>query len=48
MRLPGDQAARNIENAQHDGITCSPATWDALGDWAQRLGVALPQHSLPT
>lgn len=42
VRLPGDQAARGIERAQRDGISYTPAAWQALGDWAQRLGVTLP------
>jgi L-lactate dehydrogenase len=42
VRLPGDQAARGIERAQRDGINYTPAVWQALGDWAQRLGVTLP------
>lgn len=42
VRMPGDQAARNIAQAQADGIAYEPATWDALAALATKHGVALP------
>jgi LDH2 family malate/lactate/ureidoglycolate dehydrogenase len=42
VRVPGDQAARNIAQAQQHGIGYDTATWQALETWARDLGVALP------
>ncbi|GAB3627825.1 lactate dehydrogenase [Pandoraea terrae] len=45
VRLPGEQATRNIEQHLRDGIALSPPTVAALHNWAQRLNVddvALP------
>lgn len=42
VRMPGDQAARSVAEAQAHGMTYDGATWAALGDWAQRLGVPMP------
>jgi len=47
VRLPGDQAARAIAQAQAEGIRCERATWTALVDCAQRLGVPLPGQPVP-
>ena len=42
VRLPGDQAARGIEQAQAEGIGYDAATWAGLADCARQLGVELP------
>lgn len=42
VRMPGDQAARNIADAKANGITYEAATWDALAPLARKFGVALP------
>ena len=42
VRLPGDQAARGVAQAQRDGMAYPPDTWQALSQWAERLHVALP------
>jgi len=39
VRLPGDQAARNIAGAMERGISLPAATAAQLGQWAARLGV---------
>ena len=39
VRLPGDQASRNIANAEQDGIVVSDATMDKLQACARKLGV---------
>lgn len=39
VRLPGDQAARNIATALAQGISLPAATAAQLGHWAARLGV---------
>jgi LDH2 family malate/lactate/ureidoglycolate dehydrogenase len=44
VRVPGDQAARGIEQARKDGIDYDAATWQALTSWAGELSVALPVH----
>ncbi len=46
VRVPGDQAARSLEQSQAEGIAYDTASWQALGDWAQQLAVPLPsaQH----
>ena len=45
VRVPGDQAARNIADARTSGITYDDRTWAAIGDWARRLDVASPANS---
>jgi LDH2 family malate/lactate/ureidoglycolate dehydrogenase len=47
VRLPGDQAASGIAQAQASGIGYDAATWQALSDWAGQLGVALPGSDGP-
>ena len=42
VRMPGDQAARGIAAARQGGIAFDVATWQALAQWADKLGVALP------
>lgn len=42
VRIPGDQVARHIAQAQAHGVDYDAATWSALAGWAERLGVALP------
>ena len=42
VRVPGDNAACGIEQAQTDGIAFDTTTWATLADCAARLGVALP------
>lgn len=42
VRMPGDQAAARLAHAQREGLAIDAPTWQALGDWAHRLGVALP------
>ena len=42
VRMPGDQAVRNIADAQANGIAYDEATWQALGGWAERLKVSVP------
>lgn len=42
VRLPGDQAARNVTVALEQGICLPAATIDQLNAWAGRLGVAIP------
>jgi len=44
VRVPGDQAARGIEQARRDGIGYDAATWQALTRWAGELSVAMPAH----
>ncbi|MBN3727585.1 Ldh family oxidoreductase [Burkholderia sp. Ac-20379] len=39
VRLPGEQAARNIARSRRDGIALAPQTVAALRDWAARLEV---------
>ena len=48
VRVPGDQAARGIAAAQAEGIAYDQATWNALNDWARRLGVESPTDEPPT
>ena len=43
VRVPGDQAARGIQEAENRGIAFDEPTWLALGDWATRLNIALPE-----
>lgn len=42
VRLPGDQAAQGLSRAETQGIRYSAPSWAGIADWAQRLGVALP------
>jgi LDH2 family malate/lactate/ureidoglycolate dehydrogenase len=42
VRIPGDQAARHIAQAQKNGLDYDAATWSALADCATLLGVELP------
>ena len=42
VRLPGDQAAQGIADAQRNGIRYDEATWTAVAEWARRLNVASP------
>ena len=42
VRMPGDQAARGLADAQKQGIAYDEPTWQALTEWANRLGVAIP------
>ncbi len=44
VRVPGDQAARGIAQAERDGIDYDAATWQSLQTWARELDVALPTH----
>jgi LDH2 family malate/lactate/ureidoglycolate dehydrogenase len=39
VRLPGEQAARNIERSRREGILVSPSTHAALREWATKLDV---------
>lgn len=43
VRVPGDQAARNVASAEQSGIGFEPTAWDGIARCAQDLGVALPQ-----
>jgi LDH2 family malate/lactate/ureidoglycolate dehydrogenase len=43
VRVPGDQAARGIAQAQRDGVDYDAATWQSLESWARDLKVALPE-----
>jgi LDH2 family malate/lactate/ureidoglycolate dehydrogenase len=42
VRVPGDQAARNIARANTEGISYDDGVWKSLIDWAGRLGVSAP------
>jgi LDH2 family malate/lactate/ureidoglycolate dehydrogenase len=42
VRVPGDAAAKSIEDAQENGICYDAATRDGLRDWAYKLGVGIP------
>jgi LDH2 family malate/lactate/ureidoglycolate dehydrogenase len=42
VRLPGDQAAQSIADAQQDGIRYDEPTWKSVETWARRLGVRMP------
>jgi LDH2 family malate/lactate/ureidoglycolate dehydrogenase len=44
VRVPGDQAARGIAQAELDGIDYDTETWLSLQTWARELDVALPVH----
>lgn len=39
VRMPGEQASRNIERHRREGISLAPATVAALRNWAERLDV---------
>jgi len=43
VRVPGDQTARSIAAASHEGIGFGPMVWDSLQACARDYGVALPQ-----
>lgn len=47
VRMPGEQAERNIARARHEGIALTPITVDALSLWAQKLGISLPGALTP-
>jgi LDH2 family malate/lactate/ureidoglycolate dehydrogenase len=40
VRLPGEQASRNIAEATAKGVSVSPEAAAALRAWADRLGVS--------
>jgi L-lactate dehydrogenase len=40
VRLPGEQASRNIAEATARGVALSPETTAALRRWAERLGIS--------
>jgi LDH2 family malate/lactate/ureidoglycolate dehydrogenase len=42
VRIPGDQAARNIAATEADGLGYPARTWAALGEAAMGLGVKVP------
>lgn len=42
VRLPGDQAAQKLAQAQEQGIAYADIGWRGISDWAKRLGVTLP------
>ncbi len=42
VRLPGEQASRNIEKHRREGVPVSAATVAQLRGWADRLGVDAP------
>ena len=42
VRLPGEQAVRNIAKAERDGIVWDGLTWDKLSLYAGRLNVRIP------
>ncbi|WAH60765.1 Ldh family oxidoreductase [Pseudomonas silvicola] len=39
VRLPGEQATRNIQAHRREGVPVSPETAKTLREWAQKLGV---------
>jgi LDH2 family malate/lactate/ureidoglycolate dehydrogenase len=43
VRMPGDQAARGIADAQAQGISYDEATWQGLCGWADVLEVNVPE-----
>ncbi len=47
VRMPGDQAAQLERQAREEGIAYAPPAWEALMDWAQRLGVNAPAVARP-
>ncbi len=42
VRVPGDQAARNIADAQVNGVRYDEPAWASISEWARRLDVDLP------
>lgn len=44
VRMPGDQAARSIAQAQAHGISYEPAVWSAVVALAEKFGIAAPVH----
>ena len=42
VRMPGEQAERNISKAHINGIALTRHTIDALGIWARKLAISLP------
>ena len=42
VRMPGDQAARGLAVARERGIAYEKPAWQALAEWANRLGVVIP------
>ena len=47
VRMPGDQAARGLVEARERGIAYDEPAWQALAEWANRLGVAVPVGADP-
>jgi LDH2 family malate/lactate/ureidoglycolate dehydrogenase len=45
VRVPGDQAARGIAAALHEGIAYDAASWAGIERGARELGVVLPRTS---
>ncbi len=45
VRMPGDQAARGVREAQQQGVSYDPKTWAGLSQWATRLGVPTPEQT---
>ncbi len=43
VRLPGDQAAKSIEQAGQRGVEYPQPVWNALTQWAEKLKVVLPK-----
>ena len=43
VRLPGDQAAQSISDAQKNGIHYDDATWSAIEAWSRKLDVPSPR-----
>jgi L-lactate dehydrogenase len=41
VRVPGDNAAKGIDEATRDGIEYDAATWASLAPWMEKLGVEL-------
>ena len=42
VRMPGDQAARGLAVVRERGIAYERPAWQALAEWANRLGVVIP------
>jgi LDH2 family malate/lactate/ureidoglycolate dehydrogenase len=42
VRLPGDQAAQNMQRAEREGIAYDNRTRDSMTKWANKLGVTIP------
>jgi len=43
VRVPGDQAARGIEQAEREGVAFDAKSWEAIVRCARELSVALPR-----